>query len=1066
MLYKRSKTEFSEEEFQSPGACYRDAPFWAWNCFITKDMIDEQIRYFREMGMGGFHIHVRVGLKNQYMDDDFLELVRYCDQRAKENGMLCWLYDEDRYSSGIAGGEVTKKIAFRARNLRLSTEKAEGIRETREQFREKQARNEKTRGCLLKVYDIALKDGYLEKFRVMEPGEETREPWGTIWYLYEQIAEETPWCNNQTYVDTLNPKATETFIQKTHERYASVLQEEFGVSVPAIFTDEPHFPGVKLPGYAEGKEDVCLPFTEELPEKYKRRSGIDFYQALPDVVWNRKGREASEERYYFYDVCAEQFAAAYCKPIGQWCAEHGLMATGHILGEESLAGQAGVVGEAMRCYREFQLPGIDNLCDNREYSAVKQASGAAHQYGREGVLSELYGVTQWDFDFKGYKLAGDWQAALGVTVRVPHLAWASMAGEAKRDYPAAIGWQSPWYRDFRYIEDHFARLNYCLTRGKPLVHVGVIHPIETMWLYQGPGNQTAGKKKQLERNFQDMTEWLLTGGIDFDYISESLLEGFGPQEDAGGFTCGEMRYQAVLVPDCLHLRSNTLRRLESFCEQGGKVFLCGMTPRYLDGAKSERLERFAGQCVRLPMNKGALLEALEPWRELEIMGKDGKRKEYYLHQFRQEEDARWLFLAQAYKDLKGRQNGVWGRRPLHAPEQLIIRLRGSWQIEKYDTLTGQTGVLESYPEGPDTVFSYSMYGDDSLLLRLLPAAADQEDSLDPSAQQGAQTGAKTAKLPGPEKQVCPRANPQAEQWVVPEPAAYQTDEPNVLLLDKFECALDGEDFAPECELLKVDDRLRKRLGYPLRMEFMEQPYINKKKDTREHRVLLRTVIYSTVPVSGCRLALEEPQYYSGSLNGCEIRMEPVGYYVDKALQTVALPDLQAGENELILQMQFGNGSNLEWMYLLGDFGVRLAGSHRQIVQKPERLFWGDYTGQGFPFYTGNMIYYVDLACEEDGDKILQIPYYSGAAVKVSVDEGEWQMATFLPNQCVLKDLGKGMHRVAVCCLGNRYNGFGQLHMIGDDLVWQGPNAWRSEGTSWTESYRIKPMGILSAPLMF
>ena len=46
-------------------------------------------------------------------------------------------------------------------------------------------------------------------------------------------------------------------------------------------------------------------------------------------------------------------------------------------------------------------------------------------------MSELYGVTGWDFDFRDYKFYGDWQAALGVTLRVPHLSWMSMEGEAK-----------------------------------------------------------------------------------------------------------------------------------------------------------------------------------------------------------------------------------------------------------------------------------------------------------------------------------------------------------------------------------------------------------------------------------------------------------------------------------------------------------------------------------------------------------------------------------------------------------------------------------------------------------
>lgn len=98
----------------------------------------------------------------------------------------------------------------------------------------------------------------------------------------------------------------------------------------------------------------------------------------------------------------------------------------------------------MRSYRAFHIPGIDILCDDHEFITAKQCQGAVRQYGREAMMSELYGVTNWDFDFKGHKLQGDWQAALGVTVRVHHLSLMSMEGEAKRDYPATINYQSPW----------------------------------------------------------------------------------------------------------------------------------------------------------------------------------------------------------------------------------------------------------------------------------------------------------------------------------------------------------------------------------------------------------------------------------------------------------------------------------------------------------------------------------------------------------------------------------------------------------------------------------------------
>ena len=177
---------------------------------------------------------------------------------------------------------------------------------------------------------------------------------------------------------------------------------------------------------------------------------------------------------------------AYCRQIGDWCRENGIALTGHVLGEEELRTQTQVLGEAMRCYRHFGIPGIDILCDRHEYTTAKQAQSIVHQMGAEAMLSELYGVTGWDCDFRTYKLQGDWQAALGVTVRVPHLFWMTMKGEAKRDYPASIGYQSPWYDQFSMIEDHFARLNTAMTRGVPAVRVAVVHPIESYWLHWGP----------------------------------------------------------------------------------------------------------------------------------------------------------------------------------------------------------------------------------------------------------------------------------------------------------------------------------------------------------------------------------------------------------------------------------------------------------------------------------------------------------------------------------------------------------------------------------------------------
>lgn len=267
------------------------------------------------------------------------------------------------------------------------------------------------------------------------------------WYLYREISGDSAWFNGQAYVDTLNPRAIDKFIEITHEAYYRELGDSFGDTVPAIFTDEPQFCHKSTLGFAGEKKKVILPYTDDFNDTYKDSYGSYFFDTFPECVWELPGGRVSVNRYHYHDHICERFANAFADNVGSWCRSHGIALTGHMMDEPTLASQTAALGEAMRSYRSFDLPGIDMLCDFRELTTAKQAESAVHQFGYEWMASELYGVTNWDFDFRGHKLAGDWQAALGVTIRVHHLAWTSMAGEAKRDFPASISYQSPWYKE-------------------------------------------------------------------------------------------------------------------------------------------------------------------------------------------------------------------------------------------------------------------------------------------------------------------------------------------------------------------------------------------------------------------------------------------------------------------------------------------------------------------------------------------------------------------------------------------------------------------------------------------
>ena len=1000
MLYPKKHEKLSRELFANPTSEYRGTPFWAWNCELEKNELLRQLDVMKQMGLGGAHMHVRTGMATPYLSDEHMDLIRACVDKCKQEKMLAWLYDEDRWPSGAAGGIVTKEEKYRQRYLLLTRTPQDEM--------------------LLACYDILLnEDGTLADYRRIAEEEAAQ---GQKWYAYRKIESPSPWYNNQTYVNTLDPAAMRRFIEVTYDRYLETVGEEFGKTVPAIFTDEPQFTFKKPLPFADSQEQAVMPWSDDLPTTFAAAYGEDLMAHLPEIFWDLPEGAPSVIRYRFHDHVCERFTQAFADQCGGWCGAHGLMLTGHMLHEPTLGSQTTGIGEAMRAYRSFQLPGIDMLCNWKEFTTAKQAQSAVHQYGREGMLSELYGVTGWDFDFRGHKFQGDWQAALGVTVRVHHLFWVSMKGEAKRDYPASIGYQSPWWQDYAAVEDHFARVSTALTRGKPLVKVGMIHPIESYWLAFGPNEQTLSARQQMNTRFENVTNWMLSGLIDFDFICESLL----PEQCATAsapLQVGEMAYDAIVVPACDTLRATTLERLEAFAAAGGQLIFMGKAPRYCDAVPSERGRKLWEKSTHIDFDAQALMEQLQPLRLVDIRRPNGSRTDDLIYQMRQDGDDRWLFLA---------HNRQSSNPDISIPFDLHLTLDGVYQVEEYDTQTGEIRPLAVTHKGGKTLFDKTIYINDSLLVRLT------HDEVGTPIESEARN---SEKLP------------------VPMLVDFTRNEPNVLLLDKAEFALDDQDWRPSKELLQADNDLRRDLDLPMRMSHVAQPW-TVDEPTPEHTVRLRFAVHSRIQTPAS-LALEDADIAAITFNGTAVPINVDGWFVDKSIGVRPLGNLQIGENIIEVTLPFGQRTNVEYCYLLGEFGVAIMGEHREITDAPTKLGFDSITHQGLAHYTGNITYRIPVTTKA-GKIRITTPHYVGAAVKVRVD-GAQDRIIYPPYQCVLP-VSEGRHMLEITVLGNRFNAFGHLHAGEQTNVWVGPNIWRTLD-NWTESYRLRPLGLLSAPII-
>lgn len=1032
MLYKKnSAPSLADELFKNPTSEYRGTPFWSWNCKLDREELLRQIELFKKMGLGGFHMHVRSGLVTPYLSDEFMDLVKACVGKAKDEEMLAWLYDEDRWPSGCAGGIVTREKQHRIKYLLFTPKSYEEESGKVREGNEVATAVRSGRGTLLGKFDIILdNNGCLESYRMLKNGEEAR---GDVWYAYMESPHESPRYNGNTYVDTLSRSAIQRFIEITHEKYKEKMGNEFNKTIPAIFTDEPQFTHKTPLSFATSRDDAIMPWTTDLEDTYRAAyDGEELIAHIPELFWELPDGKISKVRYHFHDHVCERFTEAFADTIGAWCEKNNLPLTGHLMEEPTLNSQTRATSEVMRSYRSFQLPGIDMLCERFEYTTAKQASSAAHQYGREGVMSELYGVTGWDSDFRRYKNLGDWQAALGVTIRVPHLSWVSMKGEAKRDYPASISYQSPWFEKYNYIEDHFSRLNTALTRGRPIVKVGVIHPIESFWLHLGPAEQTALKREQLDQAFQSVTDWLLFGSVDFDYICESLLPELC---EVGGnpLRVGKMEYDIIIVPECETLRSTTVSRLEGFLKAGGKLIFMGEAPKYIDadeklGIRAKELYN-SPAAQRISFSRGALLSSLENDRIVELRNASGSLTNDLLYQIREDGDNNWLFICPG----RSVQN-----IDLSLRKDIIIKVKGKFAVTLYNSLNGEITQHPYKHENGYTIINTSLYAHDSLLYRLTPS----------------------------ENEECPtiaKSSVSSKAIAIDTKVKYTIEEPNALLLDMAEYSLDGEEFRPTEELLRLDTACRKRLDWAPWGGGAAQPWAITDEPIT-HSIKLRFSVFSDIDYLGSHLALETPEVADIVFNGEKVANTVVGWYIDKSIKKVALPKINKGKNILEITYPFGKRTAVEWCYILGNFGVEVLGRNAKITERATELAFDSIVHQTLPFYSGKITYHIDI--ETNGENLnLRVPKYRGGLITASLDRSEAQTIAFEPYRVSFENIAPGKHQLDLTLYVTRINTCGPVHMANEKLTWCGPASYRTSGDQWSYEYNLVRQGILSSPVL-
>lgn len=1007
---------FMDKQYQSfltPSNAYRGKPFWAWNGELEEEELLRQIHIIDQMGFGGFFMHSRTGLRTEYLSEKWFSLIDACTKEAHKLGMEPWIYDEDRWPSGCAGGLVTKETRHARKYLTLTIGDKPVIHEnTVAVFRGR-------------AEGLVVLAGYEQ----IDPAKtiSAKLPEGEVFFSFcKHTMQPQNVYNGYADLDRLSYEATQAFLQVTHEQYKQKCVESFHL-IKGVFTDEPHR-GMVFSDFSDPGADRnwSIPWTDDLVEEFQKAYGYDLILHLPELFLRYKGTPMAKIKWQYMALLQKLFMERFLIPIQDWCQKNNLLLTGHLLNEDTLMSQVIPCGSLIQGYGCMDIPGIDSLTDNRFVPwAVKALESAARQNGQQWKITELYGATGWHMRFEDYKYIGDWQAILGANVRCPHLSWYTMEGEAKRDYPGTFLHQATWYQEYNRLETYFARLGVITTQGKPVCDTLVLHPAESLWCQIQPewADVLDGKLpwiQRLEKQFQQLFHWLMESHVDFDYGDEGVLAEKASvimEDEKCLLRVGYMTYRRVIIGGCTSIRHSTYALLEKFHACGGELIFVGAEPGHLEGEYDLRCKSLAARCCRLPFRKKALISYFERIEKLISFPTDTDGKDIYV-QTRVTEDGYFVIL--------------WNKNRKVGHRYVTIQVSGCWNVENWDCFSGERTRLPTQAG-----------------LLQLTFAPGQEYVLHLTKESALQV----------------RVEPEFSSQYLPNvPVSYELDESNVYVLDCADLWVDGVLLAQQQEVLGLDRQLRSYLGLTLRGGDMIQPWAAANKRQIKHTIQLQYRVQIEAEIKeSFFLAMEQMEDLCLTINGREDVLKKTDtFWIDRCFHVYEImPDiLHKGENTIVLSAAYTEQSGLEDLYLLGSFGVYFRKGTPVIGYAPKHIRIGNLVRQGFPFYGGKVTYHFTLPKETGRIIKIGLPGMAGSCANVqyaqSVQMIPWEHRL---TQWTRKN---GTDHFSVQLVLHRRNTFGPLHRFPLKQPYTAPDSFICEDC---HRYALYPIGLLKPPIV-
>ena len=574
-----------KNKFRNPEAKYRANPMVHYNWTEDRPLFMQALK---DYGYGGVvtNVNTQNGFcQNPKNIEDFGKLLDELDF----HGLSYWIYDENGYPSGYAGGETLKghpeleakgfymvrRVAYEPRTVSFSID------------------DETDKIVWAAKYPIET-PGMHESF--IDTAKMQAVEFSETEVKCELVAKEALFvfcvkpayegshcvhnvCSFARYINIMDPMAVRRFLELCYEPIAAAIPDAFR-RAGGVFTDEPSLQIEYVRSY-ESWPYALAPWTDGLFEEFEAEYGFSLLPQLP-YIFEGRPEDAYAVRVKFYRLVGKLIARAFSGQIADWCEARGGIFSGHYMSEELMWTHVKFYGDFLEVLKAASYPGIDVLCCYPEiynYNTAKYVQMAARKKGTNGMMVELCPFADVE-TFKKDPIE-NMTGVVGLLylggVRVTH----SYFGSDFSGYsPKFAGYRG--YMDQNQsiaFNEYVGRLGYMLDGTPNECGTFIYYGIEDIQAKIRPAHsQINGPEVAATRRCDDIMKAIYEAGHDFYYIDKEDLMDAAASLSGGLALISGNEVKTVIVPPLDVIYEETLEALLQLKDAGVNVVFVDRLP--------------------------------------------------------------------------------------------------------------------------------------------------------------------------------------------------------------------------------------------------------------------------------------------------------------------------------------------------------------------------------------------------------------------------------------------------------------------------------------------------------